>query len=156
LDVLEREHDNLRAALNWLIASRRFDLAQAMVSALEGLCFVRRHLNEGQQWLEAALGPANDTSAAGPQCPDRATTLALLAGVKEVLGDIAGARELALQAESEARHIGEPVRLFQVLWMSGELARTRGELDHATACVEEALELSSVESKIKRLGELNR
>jgi predicted ATPase/DNA-binding CsgD family transcriptional regulator len=141
LDRLEREHDNLRQALSWSIASQRLDLAQAMVSALEPLWFVRRHMSEGHRWLEAALGPAHDATRPAQHYPDRATTLALLASAKGVLGDARAAHQLALEAEAEARRLGDPQQLSWVLWLTAEVARALGDVEHAAACLEEAVEL---------------
>jgi predicted ATPase/class 3 adenylate cyclase/DNA-binding CsgD family transcriptional regulator len=144
LDRLEREHDNLRGALNWLIAARRFDLAQTMASALEPLWFIRRHLTEGQHWLEAALQPPA-ACAAAQASPNRPTALVLLGAARGMSGDTNAAHTLALEAESEARRVGDSRQLFRVLWLSAEVARTRGDLEHAAACVEEAVELSRSE-----------
>jgi non-specific serine/threonine protein kinase len=62
-----------------------------------------------------------------------------------MFGETNAAHQLALEAESEARRVDDRRQLLHVLWLSGEIARARGDLDHAAACVEEAVELSRSE-----------
>ncbi|MFN8491757.1 MAG: tetratricopeptide repeat protein [Caldilineaceae bacterium] len=59
LDQLERDHDNLRAALRWQIKHTSL-AAQDMVGALGDFWYMRGHFNEGRQWAKAALS-ANST-----------------------------------------------------------------------------------------------
>ena len=55
LDLLEQEHDNLRAALESSIADGRGDDACRLVSALWRFWQVRGHLVEGTRWCERVL-----------------------------------------------------------------------------------------------------
>jgi len=55
LQRLEREHDNLRTALSWLMAQDEAELALRLSGALWWFWSVRGHLTEGLQWLEKAL-----------------------------------------------------------------------------------------------------
>lgn len=52
---LEREHDNLRAALRWLIEGEETELALQLSAALYWFWSMRGYLGEGRQWLERAL-----------------------------------------------------------------------------------------------------
>ena len=67
---LEREHDNLRAALGWLLARGEGELACYLAAALWRFWSLRGHLSEGRRWLEAAL--------AAPEMPRSAGTGATL------------------------------------------------------------------------------
>src|SRR5439155_1913772 len=70
LDALEREHDNLRAALAWCLpaaeslprdeTSPAGETGLRLASALAGYWWSRGHRGEGLAWLEQALaqGPA--------------------------------------------------------------------------------------------------
>src|SRR4029079_163505 len=55
LDVIELEHDNMRAALEWTISRGQADEALRMVFALWRFWQRRGHLPEGAHWCERAL-----------------------------------------------------------------------------------------------------
>ena len=64
LDLLEREHDNLRAALAWLVDSGEEAVALRLAVALLRFWYTRGHLNEGRDWLERVLALADGAPAA--------------------------------------------------------------------------------------------
>src|SRR5262249_34573498 len=51
LDRLEIEHDNLRAALDWVLDNDQPELAVRLTGALWHFWYVRGHLREGGAWL---------------------------------------------------------------------------------------------------------
>jgi predicted ATPase/DNA-binding NarL/FixJ family response regulator len=55
LEQLEREHDNMRAALSFALESEEAELAQRMAGALGTFWHMHSHSDEGRKWLEAAL-----------------------------------------------------------------------------------------------------
>ena len=55
LDLLELDHDNLRAALEWSIAERRTEEACRLVFAIWRFWQVRGHLVEGAHWCARVL-----------------------------------------------------------------------------------------------------
>jgi predicted ATPase/DNA-binding SARP family transcriptional activator len=55
LERLEADHDNLRAALTWLVEGERGEQALALVGALWWLWFSHGHLAEGGTWVQRAL-----------------------------------------------------------------------------------------------------
>ncbi len=55
LQRLEREHDNLRAALSWFLEVEEAELALRLSTALHRFWLVRNHFAEGRRWLERAL-----------------------------------------------------------------------------------------------------
>jgi predicted ATPase/DNA-binding CsgD family transcriptional regulator len=65
LDRMEREHDNFRAALSWLIANRDVTGSLRLGAALNWLWILRGYLAEGEGWLTAALDLAR-TSGVQP------------------------------------------------------------------------------------------
>jgi predicted ATPase/transcriptional regulator with XRE-family HTH domain len=78
LTLLSTEHDNLRAALAWLIQAREADMSQQLAGALPRFWFTRGHISEGRVWLERALALGSETP---PTMQARALTgLGILAG----------------------------------------------------------------------------
>src|SRR6266851_2800249 len=63
LDRLEREHDNLRAALHWTIEGGRAEMALRLGSALESFWVVSGHSNEGLAFMERALAGSAGVTA---------------------------------------------------------------------------------------------
>ncbi|MBV9788859.1 MAG: tetratricopeptide repeat protein [Chloroflexi bacterium] len=59
LDRLEWEHDNIRAALSWLIKSRAGGQALRLVGAIWRFWQFRDHHSEGLRWAEEALALPN-------------------------------------------------------------------------------------------------
>ncbi|MBA2714724.1 MAG: AAA family ATPase, partial [Rubrobacteraceae bacterium] len=55
LERLEREHDNLRAALSWTLERDEVEIPLRFGAALGEFWHMRGHLNEGRRWLEATL-----------------------------------------------------------------------------------------------------
>ena len=64
-DALEQEHDNLRAALGWLLTDGDPRVALRLASALTPFWKARGHFREGRDWLERAVAAAG-TKAASP------------------------------------------------------------------------------------------
>ena len=62
LDTLEREHDNLRAALKWTLESQQVDAGVKLAGALAFFWFVRGYLREGISWLERTLAQGQGAS----------------------------------------------------------------------------------------------
>jgi tetratricopeptide (TPR) repeat protein len=54
-DRLEQEHENLRAALQWLLERKEAERALRLCGALCWFWEVHRHVSEGEQFLERAL-----------------------------------------------------------------------------------------------------
>ena len=67
LERLEREHDNLRAALNWSLeqgkARRRMEMALRLGGALRRFWLVHAHIGEGRVFLEQALAEGGEVAA---------------------------------------------------------------------------------------------
>jgi predicted ATPase/transcriptional regulator with XRE-family HTH domain len=94
LDVLDREHDNLRAALAWSRDAGAHDTLLRLAGALAIFWYGRGHLNEGRRWLEQALETPGDEASPRP----RAWTLTLSGMLANVCGETD--RATALLTES--------------------------------------------------------
>ena len=68
--LLDREHDNLRAALRWACAHDP-ETALRLVASLWRFWFVRGHAVEGARWVERALAVAPGPDPAPRGRPDR-------------------------------------------------------------------------------------
>src|SRR5439155_6899710 len=67
LDRLEREHDNLRAALAWSIESGKVELGLRLGCALEGFWQVRGYQREGQDRLRRLLAQPGGAAPGYPR-----------------------------------------------------------------------------------------
>ena len=54
-NLIESEHDNLRAALVWSQATHEFEIAARIAFALTGFWEIRGYWQEGRKWLESGL-----------------------------------------------------------------------------------------------------
>ncbi|MBV9601519.1 MAG: tetratricopeptide repeat protein [Chloroflexi bacterium] len=74
LEVLEREHDNIRAALRWSLASNSLELALRLASACCYFWQIRghRYRSEARRWLEDTL-----TTTRAPEAPPKLRARAL-------------------------------------------------------------------------------
>jgi predicted ATPase/DNA-binding CsgD family transcriptional regulator len=100
---LEREHDNLRAALTWCLAAPdRSGDALRLAGALHWFWYLRGHYREGRQWLEAALAlPSAPTLA-------RARALAGSGVLGFPHGEFVDARERLRESIAIGRELGDP------------------------------------------------
>ena len=101
LDRLERDHDNLRAAMDWLGASDEGGDALRLAAALWRFWDLKGHLVEGQRRLTAALEADERPTAA------RATALSGAADMALTSGDVARGRGYAEEALVLHRELGD-------------------------------------------------
>jgi predicted ATPase/DNA-binding SARP family transcriptional activator len=135
LDLIQPEHDNIRAALAWSMETKP-DLALRLASSLRTFWEVRGHFSEGDRWLEEALpGAAN----AAPEL--RMKALAVSGAIATRLGDLERASRRKEAALDLARELGEDLWIARELSDLGTIAATRGELDRATQLMEESAAL---------------
>jgi len=154
LEHLDREHDNMRAALSWTLRSDEAELGLRLAGELWRFWWMRGHYTEGRRWLEEALARDGRTPAA------RAKALEAVGWLADDQGDIdravAAAEEgLSLSSRTETQ---STVRA-SFLRLLGSAAYVRGEYERAARFYEESLALSreakderSVASSLLRLG----
>ena len=136
MDQLEREHDNLRAALRWLIDRGDAERSVRLAGALWSFWDKRGHRAEGLRWLESALavpGSVSPVVAAG-------ATLGV-AIMHRGRSEYAAAVASAEQAVAMWRELGDTVSLARCLAMSGDLIALAGEPTRGEALAREALAL---------------
>jgi len=134
--TLEADHDNLRAALDWLSSA---DPARALrlAGALGWFWHVHSHLAEGRSRLAAAL--AQGSTAASAQ--DRALALSASAELAAWQGDVAAAAPLAAEAVGEWRALGREQEVALTLHDMGWGYFFGGDVSSARRQMEESLRI---------------
>jgi len=158
LERLEREHDNLRAALGGIAARGATETGLRLCVALLRFWEIRGRFGEGRTWLERFLSSAADTDAHVP-----ALTRARAENGAGVLAYRQGdyARGAAFLEESIAlfHALGDQRRIATALNNLAMIAKEQGEYTRATALYEESLALKrnlgdgqSVAASLNNLG----
>jgi non-specific serine/threonine protein kinase len=124
LDRLEREHDNLRAALEWCLAApERGRQTVEVVTPLWWFWIKRGYYREGQEWLERALSAGGDIPPAL-----RAKALIALGAITFFQGHFDRARQILDESATLARTIGDLSLLSFALGLSALASLERGDI----------------------------
>ncbi len=133
---LEREHDNLRAALRWARDTGEIETGLRIAGALWHFWYTRGYMSEGSGWLESLL------ALTGPSTPaSRARALQGAAWLAWGRADFAAALERSNASASLWRAIGDKRGLADALTLIGAARTDMGEYAEAVALQEEALAL---------------
>jgi tetratricopeptide (TPR) repeat protein len=140
LAQLEREHDDMRAAMGWARESGEQLIGLCIAGALWRFWWVRGYISEGREWLERFLK--------GEQLVDGIETRAVRARalngagfLAQVQDDYERAAHLFAQSIALWRALGERMGIAGGLSNLGNLARERGEYAQAQRLLEESLAL---------------
>ncbi len=134
LERLETEHDNFRAALDWLGTTPESTRELALAAALARFWYVRGYLSEGLDRLQRAAARAEDGEEATlAKALRTASALALLRG------DYPLARSLAERALELYRILGDQVGVVRALSNLGAILHAQGELDVAAETLDECI-----------------
>jgi predicted ATPase/class 3 adenylate cyclase len=141
LDSLEQEHENLRAALSWMLerAAMNADFAEQALqfcAALMNFWEVRGYFREGQAFMEHALAVSKDVAATV-----RVEALYGAGFLALVQGDIDHAEGLLEQSLALFREIGDKRGMAKSLRILGSLAGERNSYGLARTLLEESLAL---------------
>jgi predicted ATPase/class 3 adenylate cyclase len=145
LERLEREHDNLRAALQWALESGSAEVALRLGIALERFWVVRGQRNEGLAFLQRALAGSAEVAA-------NIRAKALLAAARLAFNQSNYEQGEVLAQESLAlfRGLGDRRGIALSLNRLGVAAWRRGDFRAARVLLEEDLAL------FRELGDLDR
>ena len=142
LNQLETEHDNLRAALGWLREQHDAASAVQLAGDLWRFCWLRGHVREGREEIEAALAlpgsDENDVTAIRAAALDGAGVLA------ETQGDYDRAEALHTQALAMAKALDDQAGIARALGNLGVIAFDRQDVQRAATLLEESLALARV------------
>lgn len=136
LQRLDRECDNLRAALRCSIEMEDKESSLRFVSALWNYWFIRGFLTEGQQWLTSVLDLTRSE-----QSPARAEAL-LGSGVLALWQfNFSVAHSLLQECTALSRRLGEEKTLAFALGHLATVTEGQGDFANANALLESSLEL---------------
>lgn len=136
---LDAEHDNLRAALQWLCDRADTPTALRLVGCLWPYWFQRGHLTEGLRWLRDALDlPGADTTTP----PLRVAALVGTARLAMDQADDAAAQAACAAAVALARAHGDSHQLIAALNVRGYVAQLRDHYAESVRDYDEARTLA--------------
>jgi predicted ATPase/transcriptional regulator with XRE-family HTH domain len=127
LDGIEREHDNLRAALAWSRETGKQDTLLQLASALAYFWYSRGYLNEGRRWLDQALQTPPD--AASPR--SRASALTGSGMLANVCGETDRAAELLTESFSWWERSGDTGGFASACGLLGGVRVSQGRYGEA-------------------------
>jgi predicted ATPase/class 3 adenylate cyclase len=137
LERLERELDNIRAALDWYLSSGHVESALRTISALERFWRTHGHVSEARRWASLALALADDVA---PEI--RADALWTAAQQATAQYDWAAATPLLDEALRLYREGGRGREVVFALSALGWAALLQNDLEQAAELCEEALEVA--------------
>jgi predicted ATPase/DNA-binding XRE family transcriptional regulator len=136
LDRLERDLDNLRAALAWSLDRREGALTQRLAAALVYFWSGRDRNQEGQSWLRRAL--ILDTA----DVPARAKALFGAGYLPYEVNEYTKAKPLLEQSLALYRQLGDKRGMAQSLKCLGFACVHQGDVAHGRKLIEESLALA--------------
>jgi predicted ATPase/class 3 adenylate cyclase len=137
LSRLEREFDNLGAALEWLLSSGRTEDALRAISALERFLRGHAHVTEARRWLALGLDSAHEA-------PDdvRAAALRTASLLAATQSDWTAAESLLVEARELYRARGERREEVLALGYLSFFAMRLGDVARGEAFAQEAVALA--------------
>ncbi len=144
LDRLEREHDNLRVALEWARDQHAVETGLRIVGAGLRFWMMRGYLQEGRQWTESLLAivPASNAADEGAVAQGIRARALFAAGVLAVYQmDNFAAEKRLVAAAALGRAAGDLHTEANALSSLGVMAIQQGDLARAQACLAESLAL---------------
>jgi predicted ATPase/class 3 adenylate cyclase len=132
-DVVVPERDNIRAALDWTIATGRAELGLRLATRLENY-WVTTNPEEGKRWIEGLLHAGNVPAEL------HALAIRCLGNSAVIVGDKA-AEKLYEQSLAEFRALGDEKRIAVGLHRLAAQADIRGKTERARRLILESVEL---------------
>jgi predicted ATPase/DNA-binding CsgD family transcriptional regulator len=138
---LEREHDNLRAALSWLLEqgsdTKNKELALRLSGILMQFWSLRGYVSEGRKWVKQALEISR-----GERSAERAKALIAAGSLATLQDDFGQAEALCGEGLTLFRELGDRWGSAIALSIWGYAAMMKSNYAQARTLLEEALALS--------------
>jgi predicted ATPase/DNA-binding XRE family transcriptional regulator len=144
---LEREHDNLRAALGWAVQDRELETAAQLAIAMWWFWIERGYLSDGRRWIETLIAldrtgsPPGESPSAVP-----ARTKAYLLQVAGILAMAQGDHDRAVALHEESmrvyRELGHKKGVSASLRELGFVAYEQGDYERAVRLHGQSLALA--------------
>jgi predicted ATPase/class 3 adenylate cyclase len=141
LERLEREHDNLRAALGWARERGEVALGLRLAGALWRFWYTRGYLSEGRSWLEGMLA-LSDSAGSDVARPLRTKVLYGAATLASTQDNFDRAIDLWEASLALSREVGDNKVAASALNALGLTALQQGDVEGAATRFEESLALS--------------
>jgi predicted ATPase/DNA-binding NarL/FixJ family response regulator len=138
LERLERDHDNLRAAMVWLLGRGELEEAARLGWALWLFWGIRAHFAEGRRWMEQTLSAEGSTAMPASA---RAKALYVAGMMANYQGDHGSAEPLLEESLGLFRGLDDKLGTAYALSNAGFAANGQGRHQRAIALNEEAVSL---------------
>jgi predicted ATPase/DNA-binding CsgD family transcriptional regulator len=133
-DTLEREHENMRAALRWFIESGESERALRLAGALARFWAVRGYVGEGRQWLQRALA-----SSGHLQLHPLAKVLSWAGWLAFLQSDVSTAERLCKESLELSQALGDARGIALALHRLGLIQAYHGNFAAAYSLLEESV-----------------
>jgi predicted ATPase/class 3 adenylate cyclase len=144
---LEQEHDNLRAAMGWLLERGEAAMALRMGAALWMFWELNYSLHEGWNLLSQALVDSEDVDV-----PVRAQALGVAGYLASMLGHFEQGEVLGKASLALFRTIGDTAGIGEAVYFLARNAYERGELVAARSRFEESIVLNREAGNTRLIG----
>jgi predicted ATPase/class 3 adenylate cyclase len=129
LDLIDREYDNVRAALGWSWETDQHDTLLRLAVTLILFWYYRGHLTEGRRWLDQALQTPPDDAAPRP----RAWALTMSGMLANVCGETDRAAALLTESFTWWERSGEAYGSAIARSLLGGVRVNQGRYDEAAS-----------------------
>jgi non-specific serine/threonine protein kinase len=134
---LDREQENLRAALSWLIAHEKAEIALRFCGALWWFWQMRGYWSEGRRWLKTVLA----LSEAGERTVMRAKVLSATGELAADQGDLQEARLLLNESVMLCQELDDDHELVRPMSTLGRVMVGQGDHTAAASLLKECITL---------------
>ena len=148
LRKLDRDQENLRAALSWLIAHEKGEMALRFCAALWWFWQMRGYWSEGRRWLKTVLS----LPEAGERTVLRAKVLSATGGLAADQGDLQEARLFLNESVTLCQELNDDYGLVRPLSTMGLVMVIQGEHAEAISLLKECITLSRKSSRVWELS----